>query len=184
MLRQMLVPVDFSACARQVAQYAFDLARAIGGQVTLLHVLEDQAPEEARALLRQLGALARLPPECLVVPAIGAFPAGVAAAILEVAAQRGADLIVLGVRGPAQRSPLGQVAVGVLLGALIPVQVVPCAQVARAGRGWREVLAQEARTPAAQTSATQTPAAQTPVTQTSATQTRQAHPELAPGTAP
>lgn len=156
MLRQILVPVDFSACARQVACHAFDLARAIGGQVTLLHVLEDQEPQEARDLLRQFSALARLPPECLVMPVSGPFPAGVAAVILEVAAQRGADLIVLGLRGPAQRSPLGQVAVQVLLGALVPVQVVPCGQVARPGSGWRSLLAQEAQTQAAQTQLAQT----------------------------
>ncbi|WP_293910442.1 universal stress protein [Deinococcus sp.] len=146
MLRQMLVPVDFSACAHQVAQHAFDLARAIGGQVTLLHVPEDQDVEKARTLLRQLSALARQPPECLVVPVQTLLPGGVGAVILEVATRQRAELIVLGLPGPLcpGAGHRGQVACAVLLGACIPVQMVPCRPPNPATlSGWRAVVEQE-----------------------------------------
>ena len=89
-------------CGRFAAWHACDVVRAIGGTLTLLHVLEYSAfrlPEleaaqgataqhaetrrrEARyqetqfqdawALLRQIGLSARRPPNLLIVPALGA----------------------------------------------------------------------------------------------------------------
>ena len=58
-MRRMLVAVDFSVCGRHAARYSFELARAIGGTVTLLHVLEGQksgplGPDAAVALLQEL----------------------------------------------------------------------------------------------------------------------------------
>ena len=44
MFRQVLVPVKFSVCGRLAAWHACDVVRAIGGTVTLLHVLEYSAP--------------------------------------------------------------------------------------------------------------------------------------------
>ena len=44
MFRQVLVPVKFSVCGRLAARHACDVVRAIGGAVTLLHVLEHSKP--------------------------------------------------------------------------------------------------------------------------------------------
>ena len=191
MFRQVLVPVKFSVCGRLAAWHACDVVRAIGGTVTLLHVLEHAAPghaeleageaqdaearcqearhREALALLRQLSLYARCPPNLLIVPALNgsarygselhslepysSAPGGVASAILKVAAETGAQLIMLGLRshsGPVQRmlgqGVLGRVVEPVLLGAGVPVQVTPChpdTGVATGARsaGWRGVLA-------------------------------------------
>ena len=78
MLRRMLVAVDFSECGHHAARYAFGLARAVGGTVTLLHVLEGQeagplSSEAAQTLLRELSMQARCPPKCLVVCAESGF---------------------------------------------------------------------------------------------------------------
>jgi nucleotide-binding universal stress UspA family protein len=147
-LRQILVAVDFSEWSRHAAQHALNMTRAIGGGVTLLHVLEvpESGPldmEAARALLQQLSLLARRPPRCLIVSATDGFggqaqganvlkdgtgrQGGVAPAILSVADQLGAELIVIGLRGQGSLSErtLGQVVQRVLLDACIPVQVVP-----------------------------------------------------------
>jgi len=145
----MLVAVDFSVWSRQVALHACDVARAIGGRITLLHVLEDQESgpgdlEAARTLLRGLGLLARRPPSCLVVSARSAVDPraagpggsrggirledGVAPAILRVADELGVELIVIGPHGQGHPTAgtLGRVVQQVLLDARVPVQVVPC----------------------------------------------------------
>ena len=163
MLRRMLVAVDFSVCSRSAARHACDVARAVGGTITLLHVLEDYDPrppdlEAARALLQQLSLLARRPPNCLIVPArsesngpdratddqskAGRLEDEVALAILAAADHLDAELIVIGLRG--QGSPtdgvLGQVARRVLLDARIPVQVVPCSANRPIVHRWSEAL--------------------------------------------
>lgn len=149
MLRRMLVAVDFSECGRHAAHYAFELARAIGGTVTLLHVFEDHESrppdlEAARTLLRDLSLLARRPPNCLIVPTISVFTGhdpgadglrdgvgvedGTTPAILAVADQLGANLILMGPHGQGNTDArtLGRVVQQVLLEARLPVQVVPC----------------------------------------------------------
>ena len=149
MLRRMLVAVDFSDCGRHAAQYAFELARAMGGTVTLLHVLEDQesvplSSEAAQTLLRELSLQARRPPKCLIVspgrrfggpgPAADSLggragpEAQVASAILAVTDELDADLILLGPHGQENTDvrALGRVVQRVLLDARQPVQVVPC----------------------------------------------------------
>lgn len=160
MFRQVLVPVEFSACGRLAARHACDMVRAIGGTVTLLHVLEPSAAErsesaepefreaqveEAQELLRQLGLFARRLPTLLVVPGVN----GVAAAILEMAAQTNTELIMLGLHrqeGPGQGT-LGKVVIQVLLGAGVPVQVTPChPEPGAPERGWRGVLTERQRT--------------------------------------
>ena len=113
MLTQMLILTDFSPCGQLAAGHAFDVARAFGGNVTLLHVLErrqilagsttsgceadpgdaeDQTtPDDAAtalARLRELGRLSRRPPSCLVVPALPGVH-GVASVILRVAGEVG-----------------------------------------------------------------------------------------------
>ncbi len=49
MFRQVLVPVKFSVCGCLAAWHACDVVRAIGGTLTLLHVLEfsESAPHES-----------------------------------------------------------------------------------------------------------------------------------------
>ena len=149
MLRRMPVAVDFSECGRHAARYAFEMARAMGGTVTLLHVLEDQdsgplGSEAAQNLLGELSLQARRLPDCLIVPAESRFDgpgpaadslrgrvgpeAQVVSAILAVAVGLDADLILLGPYGQGNTDgrALGQVTQRVLLNARQPVQVVPC----------------------------------------------------------
>jgi nucleotide-binding universal stress UspA family protein len=156
MFRQVLVPVSFSGCDVQLARYAGTLARAIGGSVTLLHVLEPSAQaldsrlDAAQQLLARLSLLARRPPTCRIAAASGPPGEDVAPVILRVAAEIGADVIMLGLRevglrkvdrpdldapdttrqaaglaAPATHRP-GQVLRQVLLGTRVPVQIVPC----------------------------------------------------------
>jgi nucleotide-binding universal stress UspA family protein len=161
-LRQMLVAVDFSVWSRSAARHAFDVARAIGGTVTLLHVLEDHEPdaqnlETARALLRELGLLARRPPRCLTVPPMrvtdhdrGAdgrrdgpwVGEGIGPAILAVADQLDAELIVMGPHGQgnAEARTLGRVVQQVLLDARRPVQVVSCSPTRPVTDRWSAAL--------------------------------------------
>lgn len=159
MLRQMLVAVDLSPWSHHAAQHACDVSRAIGGTVTLVHVLEDHesgplGQEAARALLQRLSLLARQPPGCLIVPALNSWTGpqnwvdrstpgkGVAPAILAVAEQLGADLIVIGLHGersPASRT-IGRVARQVLMDARVPVQVVPSSVPARGTHRWSATL--------------------------------------------
>jgi nucleotide-binding universal stress UspA family protein len=158
MLSRMLIPTDFSPCGQLAAGHAFDVARAFGGGVTLLHVLEPRVPSgdtpagdavtgtgsddgtaTALARLQQLGRLGRRPPTCLVVPALPGTH-GVASVILRVAGEVGAELIVMGAHGVTdQHHPgIGQVVRQVVQGALVPVQVVPGAlNIPHPGGRWR-----------------------------------------------
>jgi DNA-binding transcriptional LysR family regulator len=82
-LRRMFVGVDFSVSSRSAARYAFEMAQAIGGTVTLLYVLEGPGIgpsklDAAHALLRELSLQARCPPKCLIVPAGGELDATLA----------------------------------------------------------------------------------------------------------
>ncbi|WP_277425553.1 universal stress protein [Deinococcus psychrotolerans] len=161
----MLVAVDFSVWSRDAAQHACDVARATGGKVTLLHVLEahESGPldlEAAQTLLRELSLLSRRPPSCLIVPARSELnghqpgvngPAGdvrgkdgVALAILEVANRLGAELIVIGLHGQGNPSGrrLGRVVEQVLLGAHTPVQVVPYRSNRPVSNRWDNILAE------------------------------------------
>ncbi|WP_161884258.1 universal stress protein [Deinococcus alpinitundrae] len=167
MLRQMLVAVNFSVWSRYAAQHTFDMARAIGGRVTLLHVLEahESGPlklEAAQTLLRELSLLARRPPNCLIVSARSEINGhkpevdgptdgvrredGVALAILDVADQLGAELILIGLHGQGSSNGrrLGQVVEQVLLDARIPVQVVPCRSNRPVINRWNGALAETA----------------------------------------
>ena len=164
MLRQILVAVDFSVWSRDAAQHALDMARAISGGVTLLHVLEAHETgsldlEAARTLLQQLSLLARRPPRCLIVSARRGSSGqerlaadgpgrrarigdGIAPTILAVAERLGTELIVIGLHGQGSRGErtLGQVAQQVLLDAHTPVQVVPCITRRHTAGRWSEAL--------------------------------------------
>ncbi|GGM19783.1 universal stress protein [Deinococcus aerophilus] len=124
MFRHVLVPVDFGPCSVRAIAQTCELTRWSGGQVTLLHVLEQEGKETlAQQQLTALGRWCRRPPSVLIVPA----HAGVVATILRVAERLHADLLVLGAHGrhdPGRRA-LGRVTCGVLLSARTPVQISP-----------------------------------------------------------
>lgn len=133
MFRQVLVPVDFGVCSVRAVHHACDLVRAIGGSLTLLHVLEDgpgdglpggEALLRAESSLRQLAGRSRRPAHVVVEPGQGR---PVAQVILAVAARLRAELLVLGPHSQAEPgSPrLGRVTRELLLEARVPVQVVP-----------------------------------------------------------
>jgi nucleotide-binding universal stress UspA family protein len=140
--RRILCPVDFSETSLKALQHAFALAQESDARITLLHALEAAAEEEPPDLLRfdtdayrrQLESDVReqlldlvprtardwCEPEVLVV-------AGKAyREILAVAAEREADLIVMGVRGRAQVDPgfFGSTAQHVVRQAVCPVLTI------------------------------------------------------------
>ncbi|MBB5233962.1 universal stress protein [Deinococcus budaensis] len=132
MFRQVLVPVDFGVCSVRAVHHACDLVRAIGGSLTLLHVLEDvedtspdgEAARRAESRLRTLAGRSRRPAHVVVEPGHGR---PVAQVILAVAARLRAELLVLGPHGQADPDSrqLGRVTRDLLLEARLPVQVVP-----------------------------------------------------------
>jgi nucleotide-binding universal stress UspA family protein len=109
-LRRMLVPLDGSRLAEAVLPAAFALAARCGAAVTLLHVIEHDAPEtvhgqphlddaeEAAAYLRAVAARAgaAVPVELHVHPN---REHDVARSIAEHADELGADLVVLATHG-------------------------------------------------------------------------------------
>lgn len=143
MFRELLVAIDFSPCSLRAAEHARTLTRALGGHITLLHVLEvagDAPQAQAQARLDELAQLGRRPATCLVRLA---GPQGVVGTILAVAEEVRSDLLILGAHGQPEFSApkLGQVTCGVLLQARLPVQIVPQSrEVARSLRQrWHEL---------------------------------------------
>lgn len=120
----ILVPVDLSPGGRRVGRHALDLARLMGSRVTLAHALTPGGNREAAIeLLESLALSARRAPRLRLVEA-GA--AGIARAILDLANDEAADLIVIGARGePSAPAELGSVAREVAARAVVPVQIVP-----------------------------------------------------------
>lgn len=113
--RTVLCPVDFSAASLQALGFAADLAQRAGAEVILLHAVEWLPEEEPRAHAhfaipeyRQYlieDAKERLAPLVSEVPPVDRGIYSLVAAgrahreILRVAAERDADLIVMGARG-------------------------------------------------------------------------------------
>jgi nucleotide-binding universal stress UspA family protein len=106
-LRQILFATDFAEYSVNVAQQAVALAEEFRARLTLLHVLEDYAHlgrrpdlmEDCKCRLQSLvpnNTALQYKPEALLE---FGFPAD---AILKVAAEREADMIVLGARSSAQ----------------------------------------------------------------------------------
>ena len=121
--KQILVPTDFSVGSRLAVDYAMELAGRLGASVHLLHVVEDPPVAglftEAHADLESLKRKRRSDARHLMNALLGALKrhditneiAGgpVAATIAGVAADRGADFIVMGTHG---RTGLSHVLVG------------------------------------------------------------------------
>lgn len=99
MFRHILVPVDGHPASAHAARHAFDLTRAPGSRVTLLHLLEQDTPTRHEAAgwhLRVLAAGARRPPAQVILPVPDH---AVGQAIAAYAARHSVDLIVLGILG-------------------------------------------------------------------------------------
>lgn len=139
-ISRLVVPVDFGPCSLRAAAIGAHLTRLSGGQVTLLHVLlPGEDTELAELRLAQLAGWYRRPPVCLVVPAT---EEAVSETILTVSQVRGSQLLILGLHSghDPRRLRLGRVTCGVLLGASIPVQVIPLAPALPEPLGrWREL---------------------------------------------
>jgi nucleotide-binding universal stress UspA family protein len=141
--RRLLCAVDFSDASEQALGFALELGCGMGGQVTVITVLEWLAEEpplaypgfnvapyrahlaaDAGARLRALVASATGPEPCPIdqVVAFGRPYRG----ILEVAAAKGSDLIVVGAhgRGAVGRALFGSTTQQIVRGAACPVLVV------------------------------------------------------------
>jgi nucleotide-binding universal stress UspA family protein len=156
-IERILYATDFSSCARQALPVALSLARAFGAEVRLLHVLipqqvrlgeEDRGPADPEEVRRRLVTWAQGELDRLIAGVGEPAPrtgkavredAYAAPAILDHAAEEGANLIVLGThgrRGPG-RLILGSVAEEVVRRASCPVLTVreggeaPAARIAR-----------------------------------------------------
>jgi len=143
MFRQILVPVDHHPSCVHAAQYAHDLARTLGGQVTLLWMLRRECPQERQRAARALDALAagaRRPPRRLVVSMENV---GVHEVVATVAAEQGADLIVLRVGDEAlEEDAFGTLATRLTWSTGIPVQLTGSPRCRRSSvpGGWQRVL--------------------------------------------
>jgi nucleotide-binding universal stress UspA family protein len=141
--RRILCPVDFSVASSRAVRFALSLAEEARAQLLLLHVIE--MPPELKAepmsagfdvekiraaataeSMKQLQALVPdPPPNCIVKPLVR--EGAVYHAILATAAERTADLIVMGVqgRGAVDLLVFGSNTARVMRGAACSVLVLP-----------------------------------------------------------
>lgn len=137
MYRRILVPVDGSACATAALEYAAAVAADVGATVHVVHVVDPTPAGDDRLAPDDLDAFDEAGAALLETAVERAERAGAAAvaeacrgepgpAILERAAERDADLLVVGTHGRSgvRRFFLGSVAEGVLRGADAPVVTV------------------------------------------------------------
>jgi len=136
----ILCPVDFSKDSERALACALSLARATGGHLTLVTVvdpllnagaeaagaaetLHQQTQQELRSLLERSAAAGPLPG----VPAVAVRIGNAAREILTQAEECNADVVVMGMRGlgGAQKFLLGSTSQHVLERSAIPVLVVP-----------------------------------------------------------
>mgnify|MGYP001313577204 CR=1 FL=1 len=138
--RKILIAVDESAFAARAADIGFDLARSLGAEVAIIHVVDPSvvayAPEggppagelvtlaqqDGKKLLAALGQRAALQPVPLELIHVGKT----VTEIVKAAKEWPAELIVIGShgRGGVERLLLGSVAEGVMRHAVCPVLVV------------------------------------------------------------
>jgi nucleotide-binding universal stress UspA family protein len=135
-IRKILIAVDDQPLSARAAELGAELARALGGEVALIHVNPDgfpgdtglppqqliaEAQEESKRLLAGFRGRLSLPASTLEFVQKGAP----AETIARAAAEWGADLIVIGSHGRTgvRRALLGSVAEGVMRKAPCPVLV-------------------------------------------------------------
>ena len=139
-IKRILAPIDFSDCSLDALEYTIQIAKRFEASVTILHMLEwvsvgldfsatevaegGRVRRERESRVGELADLIRA--QGLTAEAVirgGGAPADV---VLELAGERGADLIVMGTHGRRGLSRLliGSVAEGVLRQAACPVITV------------------------------------------------------------
>lgn len=104
-LRHILYATDFTPAAERAAAYALSLAQEHQAQLTLLHVIQDSAQTGSQNVVllqsyfvKRLRELVSPEAELWCEPEFAVEFASPADGILKAASDRGADLIVLGVR--------------------------------------------------------------------------------------
>jgi nucleotide-binding universal stress UspA family protein len=131
--KRILVPLDGSELATAALELALELARGAGAELILLRAVERQPPYMTAQILRrnqataELSALvSQLGSQAPVTPVVAADYSDAAEAIVEEAARRRADLIVMATHGygGVQRWLLGSVADKVLQAAPAPLLLV------------------------------------------------------------
>jgi nucleotide-binding universal stress UspA family protein len=141
--KTLLLPTDFSACARKAAQAALALAKGFDARVIFLHILEPY-PEHTIAYVHELGVSLPIPPPTpeQIEPEWEAFLSDlplekirwekhvgegpVASAIVRQVQHTGADMIVIGTHGRSglPHMLLGSIAEKVVRTASCPVLTV------------------------------------------------------------
>jgi universal stress protein A len=139
LFQNILVPTDFSDISQAALNYAAALAHDLGARLVILHAVETLGPEnvtygEAQSRLQPEGYRQRLwedlhrvkSPRPDVPVEYVLSEKDPAAAIVQTAAERGCDLIVMGSHGRTglNRLLMGSVAESVLRKASCPVLVV------------------------------------------------------------
>ncbi len=154
MFTHLLVPLDGSEMAEAVLPAAVTLARTLGARITLLHVLEHNAPEEVHGQrhittneegLHYLTDVAqKLPPALEVVTHVHPNQEdNIARSIGEHAAELGVDLILLCTHGRAglRRWLFGTIAQQVIAQGVTPVLVIHPSELPQGqGFGCRQIL--------------------------------------------
>jgi nucleotide-binding universal stress UspA family protein len=123
LIRQILVPVDFSDASELALDRAIDLASQVEASVTVMHATTEEPDEQLRVAVESLvvprkNRGVKLGTELRRAPAVSA--------VLETTNRLGANLIVVGSRGRrgVARRVLGSVAEEIVRLAMIPVLVV------------------------------------------------------------
>ena len=159
-ITKILVPTDFGAAAEEATAYACQLARATGAALHLVHVVDDVTIRLAEFLVADIAdvqasileaGVARLrrrveqPDLAPLAPRTTVLTSSTPAdAIVSLAAEDAADLVVMGTHGrtPMARALLGSVADRVVRRGPCPVLVVRAA-----GHLWQEGVPESAEWP-------------------------------------
>ena len=141
-MKTILVPLDGSELAATALSPAIELAHSAGAELVLMRVVERQPRYVSLLLMRRNQAVAALDAlvadigsQVPVTPVVVADYADTAEAIVEEAARRQVDLIVMATHGygGVQRWMLGSVADKVLQAAPVPLLLVRPSTDAAAG---------------------------------------------------